>query len=122
MSLTSYDRLVVDKEYIIYREGDDKFKTFWKGRFCGEYQRYFDNGPNLIFVDCIRTVDTQLKIVPREYTMNVGPYKNRVDFRKTDIFHDLEKVKDNSKTARDTMELRSLDILLKRLVNEEFEW
>jgi hypothetical protein len=116
MSFTPYENLIVGKQYIVYRPSDDKFKTFWKGTFRGEYQRYFENAPNLIFVDCIQ-IDTN-----SSYLMNLDHWKNRADFRKTDIFHDVEKVKEHSKTAKEKMETRSLDMILKRLVNEQFEW
>jgi len=42
-------------------------------------------------------------------------------FEKNYNFYDAEKVK-NAKRARQCMEKRSLDMILKRLVNEEFEW
>lgn len=103
--LTSYEELVEGKQYIVHRPND--IKSFWKGTFRGEYQRYFEYVPNLIFVDCVQ---------------NVGPYQNRIDFRKTDIFHDIEKLKENKTNAIQNMEKRSLDKILKRLVNEHFEW
>jgi hypothetical protein len=116
-SLTPYENLIAGKQYIIYRPNDDKFKTFLKGTFCGEYERYFDNGPNLVFVDCV-----QINTDSSYYLLNIDNWKNRADFRKTDIFHDIEKVKDNSKIAKHKMESRSLDMVLKRIVNEHFEW
>lgn len=121
MSFTPYENLIVGKQYIVYRPSDDKFKTFWKGTFHGEYQRYFENAPNLIFVNCVQTeVDTNSDL---SYgLMNLDHWKNRADFGKTDIFHDVEKVKDNSKCAIQNMEKRSLDMILKRIVNEHFEW
>jgi hypothetical protein len=39
-----------------------------------------------------------------------------------DEFHDVEKIRDNSQRAIETMEQRSLNMILKRIVNEEFEW
>jgi hypothetical protein len=119
MSFTPYENLIAGKQYIIYRPNDDKFKTFWKGTFRGEYQRYFENAPNLIFVDCVQIVDTNSLSYG---LMNLDHWKNRADFRKTDIFHDIEKVKENSKYAVQNMEKRSLDIILKRIVNEQFQW
>ena len=113
--LTSYEELVEGKQYIVHRPND--IKSFWKGTFRGEYQRYFEYVPNLIFVDCVQNIDPLYN-----YRMNVGPYKNRIDFRKTDIFHDIEKLKENKTNAIQNMEKRSLDKILKRLVNEHFEW
>ena len=117
-TIVSYKELVIDKEYIIYRAHDN---IFWKGIFRGEYQRYYEEYPNLIFVNCIQSY-INLYIKSECHTMNLDNWKNRADFRKTDIFHDVEKVKENSKYAIQNMEKRSLDMILKSLVNEEFEW
>jgi hypothetical protein len=43
-------------------------------------------------------------------------------FSPTDKFYDLEEIIENGKKARQAMEQRALDIILKRLVNETFEW
>jgi hypothetical protein len=120
-SRVSYNTLVIGKEYIIYRPADDKFNTYWKGNFCGEYLSYF-NAPCLIFDNCVRTVDINSGVLSTHGIMNYANWKNRVDFRKTNIFHDLELVKENSKRARESMEQRALYIILKRLINEHFEW
>ena len=37
-------------------------------------------------------------------------------------FYDLEEIRENGEKARQRMEQRSLDIILKRLVNENFQW
>ena len=39
-----------------------------------------------------------------------------------DDFYDIEEIKLKAKMARQTMEQRSLDMILKRLVNEHFQW
>ena len=39
-----------------------------------------------------------------------------------DEFYDVEKIRENSQKAIQTMEHRSVNMILKRLVNEEFEW
>jgi hypothetical protein len=46
-------------------------------------------------------------------------------FSKWDEYYDLKGMKsliENARTARQTMEKRSLDMILKRLINEEFQW
>jgi hypothetical protein len=48
--------------------------------------------------------------------------KGTAFFSSTDTFYDLEEIKENGKKARQTMEKRSLDIILKQVVNENFEW
>lgn len=119
-SQVSYNDLVQGKEYIVIRAGDNTFKTIWKGTFRGQYQRYFEEYPNLIFVECVGKLNNS--DIPDYAMMNIGPYKNRVDFYKTDIFHDVEKIKENRKIAIQNMEKRALDLVLKRLVNEHFQW
>ena len=48
--------------------------------------------------------------------------KSDVFFSSTDTFYDLEEIRENGEKARQSMEQRSLDIILKRLVNEHFQW
>jgi hypothetical protein len=47
-------------------------------------------------------------------------------FDKEDIFYDgvtyINKIKDNARKATQQMESRALDQILKRLINEEFQW
>lgn len=45
-----------------------------------------------------------------------------LDFCSKNIVYDLEEIRENGQRARKAMEKRSLDIILKRLVNETFEW
>ena len=39
-----------------------------------------------------------------------------------DEFYDAEKIRESAQSAIQTMEQRSLNMILKRLVNEEFQW
>ena len=43
-------------------------------------------------------------------------------FGPNDIVYDLDQIRENGKQARQDMEQRALNIVLKRLVNEHFEW
>ena len=47
---------------------------------------------------------------------------NYVSINKNDIVYDLDKIKQASKRAKESFEKRTLDTILKRLVNEEFQW
>jgi hypothetical protein len=49
---------------------------------------------------------------------NSSSYYYTVD----DEFYDVEKIRENSQRAIQTMEHRSVNMILKRLVNEEFQW
>lgn len=48
--------------------------------------------------------------------------KHTAVFTPNDIVYDLDEIKENGKKARQNMEQRALNIVLKRLVNEHFEW
>jgi hypothetical protein len=43
-------------------------------------------------------------------------------FSREYTFYDVEEIRENGKKARQNMEQRALNIVLKRLVNETFEW
>ena len=43
-------------------------------------------------------------------------------FTDIDKFYDIQQMRENKIKAIQRMEQRSLDIILKRLVNEHFEW
>jgi len=55
----------------------------------------------------------------REYT----PDRSFINFYyQSESFYDLEEIRDNARKAIQSMEQRSLNMILKRLINEEFEW
>jgi hypothetical protein len=58
------------------------------------------------------------------WSKKTKPEKLRNDafFNPSDTFYDLEEIRENGKQARLAMEQRALNIVLKRLVNETFEW
>lgn len=43
-------------------------------------------------------------------------------FSREYTFYDVEEIRDNGKKARQSMEKRSLDLILKKIINENFEW
>jgi len=51
-------------------------------------------------------------------------YHNSLSYYYTpdDEFYDVDYIRMNSQKAREQMEQRSLNMILKRLVNEHFEW
>ena len=38
------------------------------------------------------------------------------------VYHDIEEIRDNARKARESFEHRTVNLILKRLINEEFEW
>jgi hypothetical protein len=43
-------------------------------------------------------------------------------FFEKDYYYDPEKIRENAQKARQNMENRSINMILKKLVNEEFQW
>jgi hypothetical protein len=46
----------------------------------------------------------------------------KIQFMYDDDFYDLEDIREKGRKAKQAMEQRSLDIILKKIVNENFEW
>ena len=46
----------------------------------------------------------------------------KIQFMHRDHFYDLEEIKEKSRMAKQAMEKRALDKILKNIVNENFEW
>ena len=110
MELTSihYTNLERKRIYIVKKEN-----RIYKGTYFTQSQRTF------IFPYIILTHVTVI--------MNGQKYKiSDVLFDRQDIFYDgvtyMNKIKDNARKAKEQMETRALDRILKRLINEEFQW
>jgi hypothetical protein len=118
------NELVNKKQYIMYLTDykDDRLQNFYKGTFRGVHSIKND----LIFIDVI-----QKKTGPEELFIYLGRTGRYTALIRKNLmlvsngsytFHDVDQVKENKKKAIQNMEKRSLDIVLKRLVNEHFEW
>jgi len=42
------------------------------------------------------------------------------NFGKTEIYYELDKIKENAKNAKEQMEKRTLDLILENILNEDF--
>jgi hypothetical protein len=98
--MISYTELIPGKEY--YIQAYDTH-IYFKGMIFNDYQRAID-------IDNINI------------NMNFTRSNCRHLFYEEDYYYDPEKIRDNAQQAREKMEQRSLNIILKRLVNEHFEW
>ena len=58
------------------------------------------------------------------FTILIKPVKNigEQSFKHYDKFYDIDDIKLKANKARQHMEQRALDKILKRIVNENFEW
>lgn len=109
--------LVNKKKYIAYltAEKEDRLQNFYKGTFRGVHRLQ----DKYIFVDVIERHTERM-----EHSNYCSMTMSNLVFFPKDVytFHDIKKVKENGKKAIQNMEKRSLDMVLKRLVNEHFEW
>jgi hypothetical protein len=98
--MISYKDLIPGKEY--YIQAYDTH-IYFKGMIFNDYQRSIHKDYHHINMNF--TLATYLHL-----------------FYEEDYYYDPEKIRDNAQQAREKMEQRSLNIILKRLVNEHFEW
>ena len=100
-SYTPFDALETGREYYIFSCDGYKSKKY-KGTFhVYRYSRM--SGDRYIFA---------------WFHSNALSYYYTPD----DEFYDVEYIKENAQRAIQTMEHRTLNMILKRLVNEEFQW
>lgn len=118
-----YNQLVSGREYIVKTfDTKESFKGMYddwdkivhnEGDYCSkiyEYQ-YHD-------ISIIRGRDFENFIVNIFFVCN---NKNHL-FNECDYYYDIDEIKRTAKHARQQMEQRSLNMILKRLVNEHFQW
>ena len=99
-----------------------------KNHYIGEYKEYVTDPYGYVMyyiLDNVTNYYTNYYNENYPYVLRkTKPEKLKGDafFSPTDKFYDLEEIRENGKKARQNMEQRSLDIILKRLVNEHFQW
>ena len=96
-----YDDLVLGKKYIIKKDG-----VMYKGDFYMYYRRTFDDNEPLTFDN----------VTPNPEN------KKQVNFYQWNEYYDWDEIRDNARKARNAFETRALNQILKRAVNEEFQW
>jgi hypothetical protein len=83
--------------------------------------RVFDDEEDYILKDVVQKNKSKNHLV--SYIMrNPRKIKPNAVFTPNDTVYDLEEIKEKGQKARHDMEHRALNIVLKRLVNETFEW
>jgi len=107
MNSTPYEQLIPGKIYYIYQPSTQYLThAFYKGKFVKKIKfSHFDYLLSL-FEDV-----SALK--PLEY-LGEG------NFGKMELYYELDKIKENSINAKQNMEKRALDIILKSILNEDF--
>jgi hypothetical protein len=93
--------LVPGKEYYIQTH-DGKY---FKGMKFHDYKAYNSSRPLYDYVDMIFQRTTYFYL-----------------FDELDYYYDPEKIREKAQLAKQSMEQRALDMILKKVVNEEFQW
>ena len=101
--MISYRDLIPGKEY--YIQAYDTH-LYFKGMIFNDYQTAIDM--DVGYRKCVNMNFT------RETYCHL--------FIEEDYYYDPEKIIEKAQKARQTMEQRSLDMILKKLVNDEFQW
>ena len=99
--MTSYIDLDCGKEYYI-KSHDGKY---FKGMKFHDYQLFKSGLPLFHGVNMIFERSTTFYL-----------------FHKEDYYYDAEKIRENAQKAKQSMEQRALNMILKKVVNEEFQW
>jgi len=101
--------------YTFTRHNRNRYTAFGKGLYKGEYAK----GPRHYY---LWDVTVYLRGTNITFTRDDIDYLGALSLDSTNIFYDWEKIREKSKRARQQMEQRALNMILKRLVNEEFQW
>ena len=104
-------------EYIVSHDKTIHNKRFYKGIFI---ERREIRGSRLIPIEK-RRYGPKYENVTMWYSL-FSVNGNKTCFFESDTYYDFNKIKDNANQARISMEKRAFDIILKGLINEEFEW
>lgn len=102
-----FDELIPNRRYIIERMNHNTKSDY--EILEGIFEKYVSHSPPTAF----------MRNMKRNSLPNVSHYGFSNEY---DVYHDIEEIRDNAKKAIQMMEQRSLDLILKRLVNEEFQW
>ena len=101
-----YIRLVKGKQYYINAYFKDKKEKKYLGEFF--HNIYFETGHYSVFTN-VKSINENLSAC-------------YMTFCPRDRYYDVEKVRKNARRAMQTMEQRALNMILKRLVNDDFQW
>jgi hypothetical protein len=97
-------QLIPDRRYFVKRIEHNKLE-----RIEGIFVQLVSHSPT-----CALMRNMKRKSLP-----NVSHFGFCFDF---DIYYDIEEIRDNARKAIESFEHRSVNLILKRLINEEFEW
>jgi len=99
-----HTKLIPGKNYYIYQPSTSYLPhAFYRGTFVRKHR---SGTLNLFDVTGLKPLE----------------YLGELSFGTSEMYYDLDKIKENSIKATQNMEKRSLDMILKRILNEDFVW
>lgn len=102
--------LIIGNEYYILHIGikfKGKYKTFFSNQYCCYYS----------------FTDVKMKTIDLDFGgLKYGIEYNHYVFTDMDTFYDIQEMRNNKIKAQESMEKRSLQMILSRIVNENFQW
>ena len=117
-----HDRLIKNHTYVVEipyhtftRYNGNRYTAFGKGTYKGEY----DKGYKHYY---LWNVTVYLRGTNIKFTRDDVDYLGALSLDSTNIFYDIEQIRENSQKAKYNMEQRALKKILKKLVNEDFQW
>ena len=112
--MLSYEKMVGGKKYFIYQPQTKYYNcAFYKGFYVSKHRSYL-NQP-------IAKFDYVVELVKDESGTRTE-FMGTMNFGRTELYYDPEILKENAKRARQAMEKRALDTILKRAVDQNFTW
>ena len=107
--MKQYYELIPDRRYIVERKTTKIDKIDKIEILEGVFVQLISHRPTAVLMRCMR----------RKTLPNVAHFGFCYE---SDIFYDIEEIRDNAKKAIQSFEQRSLNLILRRLINEHFEW
>jgi len=107
--MKQYYELIPDRRYIVERKTTKIDKIDKIEILEGIFVQLVSHRPTAVLMRCMR----------RKSLPNVAHFGFCYE---SDIFYDIQEIRDNARKAIQTFEQRSLNLILRRLINEEFEW
>jgi hypothetical protein len=103
-NMKSCYELIPERRYIIQRIKNNKIELLE-----GVFVSLVAYSPTTALMRCMK----------RKSLPNVAHFGFSYDY---DLYYDIQEIRDNAKRARQNMEHRAVNKILRRLINEEFEW
>ena len=106
---TPYDQLIPGKLYYIYQPCTKYLcHSFYRGKFVGK----------------IEIGNSEFLVAVFKHVSGLKPfeYLGEGNFGKREIYYEVNKIKENATKARQKMEKRAVDMILKSILNEDFIW